>query len=180
MAQMERNVNLEEIDSDALFGIDALKHQTVFQKIVFLGSLGLGVIANVALPLIFKTPRIACIFIFLALIVIGVAVGCNYTQDMTYGKYVYYYFFKPVKTLPFESTEDVELIRKKGKELKAKEEEYLRRQRSADPEAQKKLLRKIGIFILVIVLVIGGALIYKSVKPKSMHHEAVLEEELDE
>ena len=25
MAQMERNVNLEEIDSDALFGIDALK-----------------------------------------------------------------------------------------------------------------------------------------------------------
>ena len=34
MAQMNRNVNLEEIDSDALFGIDALKNQTIFQKIV--------------------------------------------------------------------------------------------------------------------------------------------------
>ena len=29
MAQMKRNVNLEEIDSDALFGISALKNQTV-------------------------------------------------------------------------------------------------------------------------------------------------------
>lgn len=28
MAQMERNVNLEEIDADALFGIDALKGQS--------------------------------------------------------------------------------------------------------------------------------------------------------
>ena len=36
MAQMNRNVNLEEIDSDALFGIDALKNQTILQKIVFL------------------------------------------------------------------------------------------------------------------------------------------------
>ena len=30
MAQMERNVNLEEIDSDALFGIDALKGQSIY------------------------------------------------------------------------------------------------------------------------------------------------------
>ena len=33
MAQMNRNVNLEEIDSDALFGIDALKNQSLLQKI---------------------------------------------------------------------------------------------------------------------------------------------------
>ena len=39
MAQMNRNVNLEEIDSDALFGIDALKHQTILQKIIFLVGL---------------------------------------------------------------------------------------------------------------------------------------------
>ena len=38
MAQMNRNVNLEEIDSDALFGIDALKNQSILQKIVFFGS----------------------------------------------------------------------------------------------------------------------------------------------
>lgn len=32
MAQMERNVNLEEIDSDALFGIDALKGKASYRR----------------------------------------------------------------------------------------------------------------------------------------------------
>ena len=47
MAQMERNVNLEEIDSDALFGIDALKGQSILQKIIFFTCLGAGIVANV-------------------------------------------------------------------------------------------------------------------------------------
>ena len=38
MAQMERNVNLEEIDADALFGIDALKGQSLLQKLIFLDA----------------------------------------------------------------------------------------------------------------------------------------------
>lgn len=44
MAQMNRNMNLEEIDADALFGIDALKNQTILQKIVFFGSVIAGVL----------------------------------------------------------------------------------------------------------------------------------------
>ena len=51
MAQMNRNVNLEEIDSDALFGIEALKNQTLVQKLVFFGSVISGVLANVLLPI---------------------------------------------------------------------------------------------------------------------------------
>ena len=43
MAQMNRNVNLEEIDSDALFGIDALKNQSIFQKFIFFGAVIAGV-----------------------------------------------------------------------------------------------------------------------------------------
>ena len=178
MAQMERNVNLEEIDSDALFGIDALKHQTILQKIIFFGSLIAGILANVLLPMLLKTPRVACVFIFLGLIVIGVAFGCNYTQDMTYGKYIYCFLFKPVKTLHYESTEDIGYIRKKSRLLKAEEDRYLLRQRQADPEAQKKLLFRIGIFIVILITVIGGALLYaKVLKPESLHHEAYLEEE---
>ena len=38
MAQMERNVNLEEIDADALFGIDALKGQSILQKLIFFAA----------------------------------------------------------------------------------------------------------------------------------------------
>ena len=81
MAQMDRNVNLEEIDSDALFGIDALKNQTILQKIVFFGSVIVGVLLNVLLPLYFETSRIVCVFCFLSLLFLGVLVGCNYTED---------------------------------------------------------------------------------------------------
>ena len=95
MAQMNRNVNLEEIDADALFGIDALKNQTILQKIVFFGSVIAGVLLNVLLPLFFDTPRIVCILIFMALLMVGVAIGCNYTEDMTYGKYLYYFLKLP-------------------------------------------------------------------------------------
>ena len=77
MAQMNRNVNLEEIDSDALFGIDALKNQSILQKIVFFGCLIIGVLLNVLLPLFFETPRILCVVLFLGLLLIGVAFGCN-------------------------------------------------------------------------------------------------------
>ena len=60
MAQMERNVNLEEIDSDALFGIDALKGQSLVQRIVFFGCLSAGILINVCLPMFLGTPR-ACL-----------------------------------------------------------------------------------------------------------------------
>ena len=94
MAQMNRNVNLEEIDSDALFGIEALKNQTFLQKIVFFGCVILGVLANVLLPMFYGTSTIVCIIIFMAFLLVGVAYGCNYTEDMTYGRYLYFFFFK--------------------------------------------------------------------------------------
>ena len=77
MAQMNRNVNLEEIESDALLGIDALKNQTLLQKIVFFGCVGIGVVLNVSLPLMFGTPTIVCVCLFMVFILIGVAFGFN-------------------------------------------------------------------------------------------------------
>lgn len=180
MAQMERNVNLEEIDSDALFGIDALKGQSILQKIIFFTCLGAGIVANVCMPMFLGTPRVVCIFIFLGLILIGIAFGCNYTQDMTYGKYMYCYFFKPVKTLRYESTEDIGRIKKKAEELKKEEELLLRKEREADPKAQRKLLIKLLAFVLVLVIAVVSALIYvKAVRPVSYHHEVIEETEVN-
>ena len=181
MAQMERNVNLEEIDSDALFGIDALKHQSIFQKILFFVCLGLGILANVCLPMFLGTPRVVCIFIFLGLIVIAVAFGCNYTQDMTYGKYLYYFLFKPSKALRYGSREDIEVVKVKARELEKQEENFLRKEKENNPEAQKKTLFKLVGFILAVVVVILSVFVYmKAVKQESYHHEVVLEEEENE
>lgn len=162
MAQMNRNVNLEEIDSDALFGIDALKNQTIFQKIIFFGCVLIGVAANVAMPLIWETPRLVCIFVFMFFLLIGVAFGCNYTEDMTYGKYLYYFFFKPSKDLVFKSTEDIKLVKIRAREIRKEEEMTLNRKKQAEPEAQRKLLIKLVAFVVILAVVLIGAFAIKS------------------
>ena len=48
MASMNRNVNLEEINTDAFMGISFLNYQSLPQKIVFIG----GVVAGIAINLI--------------------------------------------------------------------------------------------------------------------------------
>ncbi|MBQ9143139.1 MAG: hypothetical protein IJX63_15310 [Lachnospiraceae bacterium] len=173
MAQMNRNVNLEEIDSDALFGIEALKNQTLVQKIVFFGSVILGVLANVLLPLYFETPTIVCIMIFMVFLLIGVGFGCNYTEDMTYGKYLYFFFFKPTKPLSYKSTEDVIAIRKKAEEIRKEEEMLLRMKQQANPEEQRKLLMKMVAFVLILVIAIGAVFVYAGMKEDSNIHHTV-------
>lgn len=177
MAQMNRNVNLEEIDSDALFGIDALKNQTLLQKIIFFGTVIVGVMANVILPLFFETPRIICIFIFMALLMVGVAFGCNYTEDMTYGKYLYFFFFKPTKHILYESTEDVACIKKKAEEIKKEEDLKLQKQKTATPEAQRKLLMKLMVFVIVLIIAVVGVFVYAGTKEDSVGHHTVSTEE---
>lgn len=178
MAQMERNVNLEEIDSDTLFGIDALKGQSILQKLIFFTCLLVGIVANVCLPMFFHTPRAVCVFLFLGLIMIGIAFGCNYTEDLTYGKYLYCYFFKPVKMLRYESTEDIGHMKEKAKELNRQEEMLLRKEKNANPKAQRKLLMKLLAFVLAMMLMVAGALVYvNQIKEKSYHHEVVTTQE---
>ena len=180
MAQMERNVNLEEIDADALFGIDALKGQSILQKLIFFCCLLAGIVANVCMPMFLHTPRVVCVFLFLGCILVGIAFGCNYTEDLTYGKYLYCYFFKPVKTLRYESTEDIELIKKRAEELKSEEDLLLKRERNANPREQRKLLVRLLAFVLIMVILLLSALVYvKAVKPKSYHHEVIMEEQVE-
>lgn len=177
MAQMERNVNLEEIDSDALFGIDALKNQSLGQKCGFFACLMGGILANVCLPLIFGVPRAVCVLLFLALLLVGIAFGCNYTQDLTYGKYLYCYFFKKADTLTYESTEDVLSIRKKAEKIRKEEEAVLERERGKDPREQRKLVFKLVGFVVALAMILLFAVVYASyVKQGNVHHEAVMEE----
>ena len=107
------------------------------------------------------------------LLLIGVAFGCNYTEDMTYGKYLFYFFFKPTKHLLYESTEDVDRMKKKAEEIKKEEELKLQRQKAADPESQRKLLIKMVTFIVVIIVAVAGVLIYSGTKDDGAGHHTV-------
>lgn len=173
---MERNLNLEEVDADALFGIKAFKYQTVKQKILFFGLVGMGVALNVALPLIFSISRIVCILLSLALLVVAVSFGCNYAEGLTLGRYVYQMIFKPVKRVVFISSLDKKRLRERNNELISKEDMKLREINSKDKEMHKKLLKKIIIFAVSIVIVIVGALAFMHFKGElNTHHEAEIE-----
>ena len=168
MAQMERNVNLEEIDADALFGINALKGQSFLQKLIFFGCLSAGIL------------RAVCVLLFLLLLFVGIALGCNYTQDLTYGKYLYCYFFKTAVTLTYESTEDVRVIRKNAEKIKKEEEVILLRERGKDPGEQRKLLVKLMAFIVVFAVTILAVILFATAKKKeNIHHEAVILETME-
>lgn len=173
---MERNLNLEEVDSDALFGLKALKDQSAFQKIIFWGSVSIGVLANVVLPMVFGVSRILCVFIFLVLLIFGVGFGCNYTKDLTYGKYVYQIIFKPTKELKFQSAMGKEQLMKTNEQLIKAEDKKLNQ--VANKENQRRLLKKIVIFIICIVVVISAAFAYKSISSNNVHHTVKIDKEV--
>ena len=173
---MERNLNLEEVDADAMFGLKAFKYQSVGQRVLFFGLVGVGILMNVALPLVFEVPRIICVGILIVLLVIAVSFGCNYTEGLTYGRYVYQLIFKPVKRIEFISSLDKERLRKKNNELIQKEDEKLRLMNNANKEAQRKLLIKIVVFVVILATIIVGAFTFAAIRDKSnIHHEVEIE-----
>ena len=87
MASMNRNVNLEEINTDALMGISYLNYQSLPQKIVFIGGIIAGVAINLIGTFIFNISINVSIFLTLIPILIGVAFGCNYNEDLSLIRY---------------------------------------------------------------------------------------------
>lgn len=169
---MERNLNLEEIGGDALFGLKAFKYQSIGQKVLFFGLVGLGVLTNVALPLIFDISRLVCVFILIILLLIAVSFGCNYEEGITYGRYAYQLIFKPVRRIDFISSLDKKRLRKKNNELIEKENEKLKQIKSIDKGEQRKLIKKLIIFAALIIVIIIGAFTFSSIKDRTnIHHE---------
>ncbi len=173
MAQMDRNLNLEELNTDTPFGIEALRWQSIGQKAVFWGSLLLGIAVNIVLPMVFHLPRILAAAIFLVLLAIGVGAGCNYAPGMTYGRYAYCCVFGKPQVLTYRSTQDPALIQapeKQNKQEDGMEEEENR-------EQSRKTLAKLVIFILVVIITVAGTFAYKDIRDsQKIHHRADTEE----
>ncbi len=162
MPQMERNLDLESVDSDTLFGIEALKHQSIGQKIIFYGCLLGGILANTAMPRFFHTPGVINVLTFTALLAIGITAGCNYTQDMSYGKYVFCMLFGKKKVLPYKSPEDLRHPERRQKTVEKKQDE----------KSQKKMAASALLMILALIAMLSGIYIWQGKKEaEGVHHE---------
>lgn len=148
--QYERNINLEEVDSDALFGIPYLLHQTFLQKIIFWGFMILSSVTFIGTQWFLHLPIIISFFVSIVLGGIGFIFGANQNEHLSIAQYLVLLFFKPIKYVPYKSTEDVYSIKNEAKIIKEEELVKERMIASASPESQKRLL------IIVVALVVGS------------------------
>lgn len=152
MAQMNRNLNLEEVNSDAFMGIPFLNYQTVIQKMIFWGSVLIGIAMNLIGIFFFSVNANVAVLLTLLPLVFGVAFGCNYNQDLSLFQYLLLILTRPSKKYVSKPTEDIVQLRKLEKQFEQEELLRKRQQNQATAESQKKLLFKLGIGILIFIV----------------------------
>ena len=172
MAIMNRNVNLEEINTDAFMGISYLNYQTLPQKVIFVAGIAAGVGLNLLNSFVWNMGSMASLGITLIPLLIGIAFGCNYNEDLTLIKYFSLIVSNPVKHFYSKPTEDLEQIRKKAEILKKEEEERETKTQQMSDEAQRRLLKTlITVGIIFIIGIIAAVIIINSLKVEEIHHD---------
>ncbi len=171
MATMNRNVNLEEVNSDAFLGIPFLNYQSPLQKIIFWGSVIVGVVWNILANFWLHINANITVFVTLLPLIAGVLFGCNYNQDLTLFQYIVLVMFKPSKVYMNKPYEDLKQIKATKERIKKEEELRKMEEMKASPEEQKRLLIKLilgaaiaVIFFIIILIVIA------STKTDVIHH----------
>ena len=171
MAQMKRNLNLEEVNSDAFMGIPFLNYQTIPQKMLFWGSMIFGIILNLVSIFAFSANANIAVLLMLLPLIFGVAFGCNYNQDLSLFQYLMLILKKPAKKYASKPTEDILQLRNSAKQFELEERKREQQRNPVTAESQKKLLIKllIGIvaFILFLVIVLG---VLGNRKENELHH----------
>jgi hypothetical protein len=151
MASMYRNTNLEEIEVDSFLGIEFLKYQTLIQKIVFIGGFVCAGSILIICSLVFHLGTMVSLLVSFPLLLVAIAFGCNYNQDLSLIKYLILLMREPVIKLPYRSTEDINYIRMKAKEFSSEAE--VSDDEGSEEEHQKTLKRFIiGIIAFVVFL----------------------------
>ncbi|MGO4970515.1 hypothetical protein ACTQ56_00725 [[Clostridium] aminophilum] len=178
MAIMNRNVNLEEINTDALLGISFMIHQTVGQKILLFTGVITGIGFNLANSFWWNLNPLISLFLTLIPLLLGIAFGCNYNEDLTVIRYLILIVSRPVQVYTSAPAEDLEQIRNREEMLRREEEEYGKRNRQMSDEAQMKLLKRlvIGVVVYVAVLIVSVTAI-SSMKTETKHHDISIQTE---
>ena len=171
--QFERNVNLEEIDSDALFGIPYLANQTLSQKVILWGNTIIAVGSFIVTQMVYQAPFLVSFFLSLIFVGVGFMFGANQNEHMTVGAYLKLMFFKPVKYVNFMSTEDIYVMKSEAEELKTEAELEEKRRAEATPESQRRSLIIVVTLMVVFLLFAFSMIGLKSYKQSHMEHHTV-------
>lgn len=168
---MNRNVNLEEINSDAFMGIPYLQHQTVLQKGILTGSIITAVGINLAGNLLWNANMNLVVVITLFPLIVGVAFGCNYNEDLSLIMYFRLIISRPSKAFYSRPTEDIVQLRNSAARIAKEEELQKRQQQGISQEEHKKFLIKTLAGMVVLIAVFAAVLaLIKNLKQEDVHH----------
>ena len=163
MASMNRNVNLEEVNTDAFMGISYLNHQSMLQKVVFVGGIVIGIAINLVGTFVLDISINITMILTLLPIILGVAFGCNFNEDLSLIKYF--------KLLVSKPAEDLEQLHQEADRIKEDAELKQKQQEKMSDEAQRKLLIRMGVVAVVVVVVFVAVLVgIKTMQPEELHH----------
>jgi hypothetical protein len=170
MATMNRNVNLEEVNSDAFMGIPFLNYQTTGQKVIFWGSVIVAVGWNIVGTFAFHINVNIIILCTLIPLLFGVAFGCNYNQDLSLFDYLRLALFKPSTVYVTKPEEDIEQIKQEIIRID-KEAEFNAKKQSVTYESQRRLLIGLlvgSIFIIIIFVIL--LIVIATTNTDVLHH----------
>ena len=171
MASMNRNVNLEEVNTDAFMGISYLNHQSMLQKVVFVGGIVIGIAINLVGTFVLDISINITMMLTLLPIILGVAFGCNFNEDLSLIKYFKLLISKPVETFYSKPAEDLEQLHQEADRIKEDAELKQKQQEKMSDEAQRKLLIRMGVVAVVVVVVFVAVLVgIKTMQPEELHH----------
>lgn len=176
MATMNRNENLEEINTDALFGIPYLNYQTMLQKVVFWGSILVSIGITIMGSFFWKMGTGVLSIIILLPLGVGVLFGCNYNQDLSLIKYIMLKLTNKKTTYVSKPKEDI-INNKQELSKSQKEKELAEMDLETAKKEQKKLLKKVlivavaAICCLIVLLIVISA----TKKDEPIHHEVSIE-----
>lgn len=168
---MNRNVNLEEINTDAFMGISFLNYQSLPQKAIFIGGIVAAIAINLVGTFVFDISMNFSMFLAFIPLLIGTAFGGNYNEDLSLIQYFRLLISKPAKAYYSKPVEDLEQLH--NSEMRIRKEEELRKQQQEklSDEAQKKLLIKMGIIAAIsIIIFIALVVVLKATKKNELHH----------
>ncbi len=171
MAQMDRNINLEEINSDALFGISFLDHQSFFQKFIFFFGIIFAIGFMFVGTLFLNMDTLLLMIITFFPLIISVLFGCNYNEDLSVFKFVKLVMFNPVLFLTSKPTENIDHIKSRVSKVAQEEKALSSKKEVFTDEARSRIIKTLvfGILAFFFVLIVV-VLILSSLKKPEIHH----------
>ena len=155
MVKMDRNLNLEEIETDAFMGIEFFKYQTLFQKIIFIGGFAVGLFLMLFFDFYLNVSTNIAMILMLPPIGCGVLLGCNYNRDLTFFKFLLLKYTRPVTRITNKKESDLEQIYKNLNKLEQETES----QQNSKEEFEKKKKRLYKTLIIFFAVLFGGVIV---------------------